>query len=401
MSIGGWLTAGANRLRWEGEAVGRTVAAAARQPGPERDTMTQALKAAGAAIAAWALTGWWLRAPLALMAPWTALALVEATVYRSLRSGAQQLAVIMAGTLWASAAMAMTGGNTLGAMVIALPLLMLAGNYRRFGAQGLYGATTALFVITYGAYSLDEVGHRLLESLIGAVIGVGVNALVLPPVHLRNVRDRLLRLPRESADLLRSMAESMREDWSASDAAYWYDRARRLEQLTRELAQARYWTEESWRANPGWRLRRTGPPPPSDEEDARWARIAGHLIAITRSLEGTVGSEARLTVPESAFVHRYADLADEAANLCVLAERSLRGDQPAPPGEQVPEEPDSRAHDRAWAIYERLGEDFSHQRHGAAAVSGALLVESKQLLYELTPECQKGDDAGVSPRRAR
>ncbi|MEK8174248.1 hypothetical protein NKH77_50455 [Streptomyces sp. M19] len=76
MPTGGWLTAGANRLRWEAAAVWRTARIAVRQSGPERDTMVQSLKAAGAAIAAWALTGWWLNAPLALLArgrrwPWS------------------------------------------------------------------------------------------------------------------------------------------------------------------------------------------------------------------------------------------------------------------------------------------------------------------------------------------
>ncbi|MBC3986667.1 hypothetical protein H8N01_29820 [Streptomyces sp. AC536] len=385
MSTGDRLMTVGDRLRTEVEAAWRSARLAVRQSGPERDTMTQALKAAGAAIAAWALTGWWLKAPLALLAPWTALALVEATVYRSLRSGVQQLGVIMAGTLWASAAMAMTGGNTLGAMVIALPVLVLFGTYRRLGAQGLYGATTALFVITYGAYSLDEVGHRLLECLIGAVIGIGVNALVLPPVHLRSVHERLLRLMRESAELLETMAGSLREEWSAADAAQWHDRARRLEQLSRELAEARQWTAESARANPGWRLRRVGAPPPA-EEDVRWTRVAGHLTAITRSLEGTAGEEPRLVVPESAFLSRYADLVAEVASLCAVAERSLRGERP----DQAEAR---RSRDRAWALYDQFVDDFQHHRFGATTVSGALLVESKQLLYELAPDTDRGDAA--------
>ncbi len=44
------------RLWWEATAVGRTVRAAVRHSGPERDTVVQSLKAAGAATVAWALT---------------------------------------------------------------------------------------------------------------------------------------------------------------------------------------------------------------------------------------------------------------------------------------------------------------------------------------------------------
>ncbi len=370
------------RLWWEATAVGRTVRTAVRHSGPERDTVVQSLKAAGAATIAWALTGWWLNAPLALMAPWTALALVDATVYRSLRSGLQQLVVIVLGALLASAAMAATDGSTLGAMLLVLPVMTLVGTHRRLGAQGIYGATTALFVITYGAYSLTEVGHRLVETTIGAVIGVAVNALVLPPVHLRNVHDQLRRLPRESAELLRTMAGGLRdEEWSATDAAGWHDRARRLGQVLQALASARQWTAESSRFNPGFRLRRTGPPPPPPEKaDAVWERAADHLAAITRTLSGTSGDRARLTTPGAGFLRRYADLADEAATLCE-AEADLLADHERAEAE----ERYRAARRRSQELYDELADEFRQLGDpSAAAAGGELLVEMKQLLYELT-----------------
>ncbi|MEU7191314.1 hypothetical protein [Streptomyces sp. NPDC045369] len=375
-------TAGWRWVWWEVAAVGRTVRGAVRGSGPERDTVVQSLKAAGAAVTAWALTGWWLNAPLALMAPWTALALVDATVYRSLRSGLQQLVVIVLGALLASAAMAATDGSTLGAMLIVLPVMTLVGTHRRLGAQGTYGATTALFVITYGAYSLTEVGHRLMETAIGAVIGITVNALILPPVHLRNVHDQLRRLPRESAELLQIMAQGLRdEEWSATDAAGWHDRARRLGQVLRALASAREWTAESSRFNPGFRLRRTGPPPPPPEKaDAVWERAVAHLSAIARTLAGTAGEKARLTAPGAAFLRRYADLADEAATLCRAEEDLIADSDRAEAGERY-----RRARARAQELYDGLADDFREQRDPpAAAASGELLVEMKQLLHELT-----------------
>ncbi|MFG2577269.1 hypothetical protein [Streptomyces sp. NPDC048481] len=44
----------------------------------------QAVKAALAAWSAWAVAGWWLKAPVAFVAPWVAIVLVESTVYRSI-----------------------------------------------------------------------------------------------------------------------------------------------------------------------------------------------------------------------------------------------------------------------------------------------------------------------------
>lgn len=146
---------------------------------PDRYQLVQSLKAAAAAALAWALTGWWLAAPMALMAPWAAVALVQGTVYRSVRSAVELLAMMSSGTLLAAGAAAITG-NTMAAMLIALPLTVLLGNWLPVGEQGLYAPTTALFVLAYGTYSLPAVGHRLLETVVGAAVGIAVNAIVLP-----------------------------------------------------------------------------------------------------------------------------------------------------------------------------------------------------------------------------
>ncbi|WP_258053113.1 aromatic acid exporter family protein [Streptomyces sp. Ru73] len=385
------ITAGWRWLGWEASAVGRTVRYAVLRTGPERDTMVQALKMAAAAIAAWALAGWWLKAPLALMAPWTALALVDATVYRSLRCGLQQICVIVVGAVGASLAMYLTDGSTLGAMAIALPVLALVGTYRRFGAQGVYGATTALFVITYGAYSLNQVGHRLLETCIGAVIGIAVNAFVFPPVHLRNVRDQLQRLPRDSAGLLRQMAEGLPGEWGSAEAEEWRDRARRLQPVLRSLADARQWTNESLRLNPAWNLRRKRPHPPQESEDTRWHGFVEHLTVITRTLARSADEENELARPAQDFLAEYAELAARTAEACA-AEADLlaeTGDATAARERQ------QEAAREAWRHYDSLAGTFGSQTGPAAAVSGELLVETRQMLSMLaapdgrTPQQQK------------
>ncbi len=77
-------------------------------------------KAALAAWVAWAVAGWWLRAPVAFVAPWVAVVLVESTVYRSIAHGLQQLAAIAAGTV-AATAVALLLHSTMAAMAVVLP----------------------------------------------------------------------------------------------------------------------------------------------------------------------------------------------------------------------------------------------------------------------------------------
>ncbi|MFD9421265.1 MULTISPECIES: aromatic acid exporter family protein [unclassified Streptomyces] len=366
--------------RWAGRewtAVRRSVHGAFEESGPERDALVQSLKAAAAAIIAWALTGWWLQAPMALLAPWTAVALVSSTVYQSLRTGIQQFGIIAFGTVWASATMAITHDQTMAAMLLTLPFMTLLGNYRRFGNQGILGASTALFVITYGSSSSSTVGHRLLETLIGAVVGITVNAVILPPVHLRSVRDRLRQLARESADLLDSMAHGLREDNPLEKAENWHAEASRLSMSLQGVADARHWATEGARWNPGGRLRRTGPPPPPFAEDIRWGRVCTRILAVARTLDGIGGDDKGLPTPPPCFLVELSDVLEQATRVC--AEES----EPSAPSAAAQRR--EVAFGMAWTAYRTLAANFRRQEGTVAAVGGELLVETRQLLMELTP----------------
>ncbi|MFF1401466.1 aromatic acid exporter family protein [Streptomyces sp. NPDC058287] len=310
-------------LAWEVSAARRSVRSALAGPGPERDTAVQSLKAAGAALLAWALAGWWWNAPMALLAPWTAMFIVQSTVYRSIRSALQQFCVVLLGTMLAAGAAAATGNST-AAMVIVLPLTVLLGNYARFGTQGMYAPTAALFVLASGASSGDDILHRLLETLLGAVIGIAVNALVLPPVHANTVRHLRERLPQQSAELLHGAADGVRRSYTRDDAAAWYDGAGRLSDLATDLRTARRWANESYRLNPGGKLRRSvGAEPPADH-DLTWERVAEHTRMTMRALaEMAPDAPEQAAIPASTSA-AVAEILDGAGDLCALDEGTGR-----------------------------------------------------------------------------
>ncbi|MFF3032425.1 aromatic acid exporter family protein [Streptomyces rubiginosohelvolus] len=350
------------------------------EAGPERDTLVQSLKAAGAAIAAWGVSGWWFQAPMALLAPWTAIAMVGSTVYQSVRTGVQQFAIIALGTLWASAAMALTRDQTMAAMLLTLPFMMLLGNYRRFGSQGIYGATTALFVITGGVSSTSTVGHRLLETLIGAVIGLLVNAFVLPPVHLRSVRDRLVRLAAETADVLDAMAEGLGEEDGLEKSVSWHHSAGGLTVLLQDVSEARRWAMEGARWNPGGRLRRTGPKPPPFSEDMRWSRVCPRVLAVTRTL-AAINDDTELAPPSPEFFRVLSGVLVQAGRICRVETELLLGSG----NEATQHEHRDAAVRDAWSALGSLTDAFHREEPRASAVGGELLIEARQLLLELAP----------------
>jgi hypothetical protein len=368
---------------WELSAVWTSVRRALTAPGPERDLAVQSLKAAGAAVLAWALVGWWWKAPMALMAPWTAVVLVQSTVYRSLRAGTQQLVVITLGTLLATGAAALTG-NTMAAMALALPPAVLLGNYSRFGDQGVYASTTAIFVLAYSSFSGTAIAHRLFEALVGAVIGIGVNALVLPPVHLRDVRDSLDRLGRDSTDLLRAMADDVESGYDRTSAEQWHEGARRLGGPVQDLRSARGWTQESYRFNPGRRLRRHPAPPPG-HWDTYWTELADRLESVTATLVDTTGEWRSLASPPGPALRCLPELFRAMADVCE-ADRAALGSAVPPDGDVRKE-----AMGRAWEAHRLLKRHLLAHDHETATAVGGLAAQTQQLLYAL--------EAGPAPAR--
>ncbi|MFE0798566.1 aromatic acid exporter family protein [Streptomyces sp. NPDC058812] len=373
---------------WEACAVGRSVRAAWQGPGRERDLVVQSLKAAGAALIAWAVAGVWLDDPMALMAPWVALVLVQATVYSSVRQAGQQFTAICVGALAASGAQALTEDNT-GALVLSLPVLMLIANWSRFGGQGIYTATTAIFVLASGtAISAPAVGHRVGQAALGAVIGVTVNAFVLPPIHLRDVRENLAALAREAGDVLHSVADDLRKtEWDAQTAAAWPSDAARLQRRLEALESARSWSRESLRLTSRLlrRLHRAPTAVPPEDEDQRWSRVTGNITALTRALAVAADERRTPTPPEGPVLDLYARLLELIGDSCHAEATRLLG-------ETVDARPEEATETTMEELHRRLQEGLREEAGREAAriaVLGTLLLQAENLWAEIVPEPQK------------
>ncbi|GAA1708811.1 FUSC family protein [Streptomyces yatensis] len=385
-------------VRAGARGVAQAAVRACRGPGRERDLVVQSLKAAGAATLAWAVSGWWLRDPVALMAPWVAVVLVQATVFRSLFKGLQQLVAIAVGTLLAAGAEALTG-NTLASVALVLPVVMLLSNWPRLGDQGIYGPTTALFTLTSGPVSSLTVSHRLLQAVLGAAIGIAVNALIFPPVHLRDIRENLSGLARGAEDALACMAERLsEEDWSEETAADWRRLSNRLQQRQESLRSARLWSHESLRLNPRlpWRGRRKLPPVPDESEDQRWGSIVAQIGGITNTMIDIADENRTIPSPDHQALGDYGRL------LCALAAACrARADLICLPSAPDDEETHTRldeALDSVERRHDALHKHLCDQRSVSAAttaVLGTLLIQAQNIWHDIAPETWPRATAGA------
>ncbi|MEV6878980.1 FUSC family protein [Amycolatopsis sp. NPDC051128] len=206
-------------------------ARAVRVPGSERRSLVQAGKATFAATGAWLLATLVLRIPQPFLAPYAAVFLVEATVYRSLRGWAQQVAAVAAGVLLAAAAGWLIPSQSV-ALGVVVFVGLLAGNWRHFGSAGIWVGVTGMLLISYGtATDTALLSDRLLATALGATIGVAVNALIFPPLHGDRLAAATDRLAAALADLLETTADLVRREEPPDDVEDLVAKARDVRSL--------------------------------------------------------------------------------------------------------------------------------------------------------------------------
>ncbi len=245
----------------------------------------QLVKTVAAAVLAWVIADRVLDLEQSFLAPWAALLVVHATVYRTVSHGAQQVAMNVLGVLLASAAASLFGvGITSLAAVVALGLA--AGLPRVVRAEGGTAAGTAVLVLLAG-YS-DEQGvllERLADTAIGVVVGLTVTVLVRPPLHDRALVRRIAEVEQALAGLLGDMASDLTDLAGGTDPEAWIERTRQLDEDVDRAAAMLRQASESGRMNPRRSTR------PRLAQVATWADVVDRLeqaVSDARSMARTL-----------------------------------------------------------------------------------------------------------------
>ncbi|MET1058643.1 MAG: FUSC family protein [Nocardioides sp.] len=215
-------------------------------------------------IAKTALAGglaWWVATDVfhldqPFLAPWSAVLVVHATLYRTFSRGAQQVAATFAGVFiaWGTGLLLGLGPSAMTAMLV---LSFLVGRLKLLGEESTSVATTAIVVLATNAVGESNLlWGRLLDTCVGVAIGLVVNIVVWPPLRDRAAWSHASRLPRALGDLLVGMAKDIGPGFDPEHTQVWLGRARdvdlRIDQSWGLLRQA----QESGRFNPRQRRRR-------------------------------------------------------------------------------------------------------------------------------------------------
>jgi Aromatic acid exporter family member 1 len=343
-----------------------------------------------AAVISWELA---LRLPGSqppVLAPLTALLVTQLTLVKTITGSFQRVASVTAGVLLALLVADVLGLHWWSVGLVIFVSLAL-GQVLKLGPHRIEVPISALLVMTLGG-TAGVARTRVLETLIGAGVGVVVNAVLVPPVYIRPAGEAIYELADDMARVLEGAAADLREGWSGEDA---YERLLEARELDGEVGEAREAVgraEDSLRLNPRRRL--VGDP--SDELRAGMTTLE-HSVILVRGLCRSLVDLDTVTGgrgPDPELSDALGRLLDEVAGAVRTFGETLAASVPGPPANQAPL---LRALARTRAARDDMAKAMAAGRReepGAWQVHGHLLANVDRLLSELDPEGQTWPGGG-------
>ncbi|MEU6063811.1 MULTISPECIES: FUSC family protein [Streptomyces] len=224
-------------------------AGAARLLRRHRDpVVVQTLRSAAAATIAYVLALRLSPEPAPLTAPLTALLVVQVTLYATLKNGIRRVNSVVAGVLVAIA-FSLLVGLTWWSLALLIVASLAVGHLVRVDEYVPEVAISAMLVL-----GVTTVGNtawaRVVETLIGAAVGMACNLLLPPPVWVDEAGESIEGLARRVRQLMLRMGEEAAGRTPVEVAAARLHEARRLDHDIVEVDGALRQAEDSLRLNP-------------------------------------------------------------------------------------------------------------------------------------------------------
>ncbi|MDX3854543.1 aromatic acid exporter family protein [Streptomyces sp. AK02-01A] len=210
--------------------------------------VVQTLRSTAAATIAYVVALRLSSEPAPLTAPLTALLVVQVTLYSTFVTGVRRVNSVVAGVLVAIAFSVLVGLSwwSLGLIILASLVVGRLVRVSEFVPEVAISAMLVLGVTQVASTAWD----RVLETLIGAVVGLLFNFLFVPPVWVSTAGQSIDGLARRMRQLLLRVGEGLTDPTPVERAAERLHEARRLDHDISEVDAALRQAEDSLRFNP-------------------------------------------------------------------------------------------------------------------------------------------------------
>lgn len=208
----------------------------------------QALRSTAAAVISYVVALRLSSEPNPLTAPLTALLVVQVTLYSTLTTSIRRVNSVVVGVLIAIGFSALVGLTwwSLGLLILAS---LVVGHLVRVDEFVPEVAISAMLVLGVTQVA-DTAWDRVLETVIGAVVGLLVNLLLAPPLWIGPAGEAITDLALRMSRLLDHLGEELPGPGRVEQAAARLHEARRLDNDIAQVDTALRQAEDSLRLNP-------------------------------------------------------------------------------------------------------------------------------------------------------
>lgn len=324
----------------------------------QRAPLVQVVKTLASMILAWFTCLLIFPEQLPIFGAIAALLVVQDNVDQSLSKGLERVVGVLLGVGVALVTGAFLGQHSWLFIAALVAGLALGWALRMTPSAANQIVVSALLMIALGGLDLHYGVERVVETLIGALIGVAVNALVAAPVRTLPVHEALVSLTEQAAVSLRRIADALDaprdDDWLES----MHVEARALqEERTRVhglLRQAR----ESLRLNPRSGRYRKG----LGEDDALFQRLQPIITQIGGMSRAVYDLYEPDLVSDASVVGMVEEIRRAAHDLELLARDDAVEARAAEPPALTAPYTIPRPHPEHWVLIGALMEDLRRVR---------------------------------------
>ncbi|MFI2510437.1 aromatic acid exporter family protein [Streptomyces sp. NPDC018972] len=350
-----------------------------------RDPVTvQMVRSAAAATLAYVIALRLSPEAAPLTAPLTALLVVQVTLYSTLTTGVRRVNSVVAGVVVAILFSLLVGLTwwSLGLLILASLLVGHLVRVDEFVPEVAISAMLVLGVTTHG----DTAWARIVETLIGAIVGMAFNLLLAPPVWVEEAGESIEELARRVRQLMLRIGEEAAGRTPPHRAAARLHEARRLDHDITEVDADLRQAEDSLRLNPRVRegllhrvVLRTG------LDTLEICTVVLRVLARTLTDLAKERDPEPLFDPETgaAFEELLSEIADAVVSFAVLVTTSVSAN-----AESAEERLASQLR-QAAATRDRLARLLFEQARRDARqwqLLGAVLTEVNRILDEMDTE---------------
>jgi uncharacterized membrane protein YgaE (UPF0421/DUF939 family) len=216
----------------------------------KRSPLLQVLKTSAAAVVAWLLSQLLLGQPLPIFAAIAALLVVQPSVNQSLAKGIERSVGVILGVVMATVLGAVFGSDSWVVLVVMVASLLIAWALKLGPGSTNQIPISGMLVLALGANTPGYAVDRILETVIGAVTALVINALIVPPVLVQPAHHAIGKLQAQTALILERIALALHEPHDRGQLDQLLLDARELRTVQRAATDAMTRGEESLQLNP-------------------------------------------------------------------------------------------------------------------------------------------------------